>query len=331
MINKRALSITLIILSTLATLEVNAQTDDAFVPSGKPLVLIYSDVNSSFNKNGNSRAFEITRAYLGYEYSFSKYISSRVNLDIGDPGVGKLQMTAYIKNAYVQFKKEKFSARFGMFGVDAYSLQEKQWGYRYLYKSYQDAYNFGPSADLGAGLEYSPARFISFDISVLNGEGYKKLQADSTFKTTIGLTLRPFNGFLLRTYYDRMKHNYAQSTYAFLAAYSLKGFRAGVEYNIQINNGMLNGHDFSGVSLYASQFIADKYSIFARYDNLRSETIGDDTKPWNNSKDGQAFIGGFDYSPVKGVKLAPTYIGWSPRDKSLKYTSTIGLYLELKF
>ena len=321
----------IIILAFVPLLRLNGQTDNVFVPSGKPLVLIYTDVNSSFNPNGNSRAFEITRAYLGYEYSFSKYLSSRVNIDIGDPGVGKLQMTAYIKNAFLQYKKNGFTARFGMIATDAYNLEEKQWGYRYLYKSFQDAYNFGASADLGAALEYSPADFISFDVSVLNGEGYKRLQSDSTFKATFGLTMKPFKGFMLRGYYDIMKHNFAQSTYSFFAGYTNKGFKAGAEYNIQKNNSMLNSHDFSGVSLYVSQSIAEKYSLFLRYDNLKSKTIADAPSPWNYTKDGQAFIAGFDYSPVKGVKLAPTYIGWSPRDKALSYTSTIGLFLELKF
>ena len=242
-------------------------------PYGKPLVLVFTNVNSTFNKNGNSKAFEITRAYLGYEYFFNKNISSRINLDVGDPGVGKLQMTAFIKNAFVQYKNEGFTARFGMIGVDQYNLQEKQWGYRYIYKSFQDAYNFGPSADLGAGFEYSPAKFISVDFSVLNGEGYKKLQADSTFKTTFGMTLDPFNGLILRGYYDMMKHNYTPNIYALFAGYTYKGFKAGLEYNNQKNNGMLNDHDFSGISVYCSIALADKFSIFARYDYLTSTTI----------------------------------------------------------
>ncbi len=321
----------LTLIVTLPLFEAKAQTDNAFTPYGKPLVLIFSDVNSTFNKNGNSKAFEITRAYLGYEYFFSKNISSRVNIDIGDPGTGKFQMTAYIKNAFLQYKKDGINARFGMIATDAYNLVEKQWGYRYLYKSFQDAYNFGASADLGASLEYSPADFISFDVSVLNGEGYKRLQADSSLKTTFGMTLKPFKGLVLRGYYDIMKHNYTQSTYSFFAGYTNNGFKAGAEYNLQENNGMLNGHNFSGVSLYASQSLAEKYSIFLRYDNLKSATIADELSPWNYAKDGQAFIVGFDYSPVNGVKLAPTYTGWSPRDKSLAYTSTVGLYLELKF
>ncbi len=316
---------------TLPEINLNAQTDNEFTPYGKPLVLVFSNVNASFNKNGNSKAFEITRAYLGYEYFFSRNISSRVNLDVGDPGVGKLQMTAFLKNAYLQYKNNKLSARIGMIGTDQFKIQEKQWGYRYIYKSFQDEYSFGPSADLGAAGEYSPSKLVSFDVSVLNGEGYKKLQSDSTFKTTFGITLKPFKGFVLRGYYDIMKHNYAQTSYALFAGYTYKTFRAGVEYNMQKNNGMINNHDFSGISVYTALQLNDKYSLFARYDYLWSKTISLQGDPWNYNKDGQLFMAGFDYSPVRGVKLAPAYLGWSPRNKSLSYTSKIALNIEIKF
>ena len=328
---KTTLLLVMTLIVTLADFNVNAQTDNTFIPYGKPLVLVFSNVNASFNKNGNSKAFEITRAYLGYEYFFSKNISSRVNIDVGDPGVGKLQMTAFIKNAYLQYKKNGFSARFGMIGVDQYNIQEKQWGYRYIYKSFQDAYNFGPSADLGAGLEYSPAKFISLDFSVLNGEGYKKIQSDSTFKTTFGLTVRPFEGFVLRGYYDMMKHNFNQTSLALFAGYLYKDFKAGIEYNNQKNNGMINNHDFSGISVYTSLQLNDKYSIFTRYDNLWSATQPGEINPWNYNRDGQLFMAGFDYSPTRGVKIAPNFQGWSPNDKSKSFTTTIALNIEIKF
>ena len=322
----------LVLLLGTSTVHLKAQADNnSFTPFGKPLALVFTNVNTSFSKNGNSKAFEFTRAYLGYEYFFSKNISSRINIDVGDPGVGKLQMTAFIKNAYLQYKNNGLSARIGMIGVDQFNIQEKQWGYRYIRKSFQDEFNFGPSADLGVGVEYSPADFISADVSVLNGEGYKRLQSDSTFKTTAGLTIKPFNGLVLRGYIDRMKNNYAQTSYALYAGYSTKEFRAGVEYNIQKNNGMINYHDFSGVSVYTSLNLAEKFSIFTRYDYLWSEVPISGLNPWNYNKDGQLIMGGFDYSPVKGVKIAPTYMGWSPRDISKSFTSTLALHFEIKF
>jgi hypothetical protein len=328
---KITLLFVLILVLCFAVSNLKAQNDAPFTPSGKPFALIFTDLNYAHNKDGNSKAFEITRAYLGYEYNFSKNISGMVNIDIADPGVGKLQMTAYLKKALVQYKDNNFSARFGMIGTDQFSLQEKLWGYRYIFKSFQDAYNMGPSADLGAAVSYSPAKIISFDVSVLNGEGYKKIQSDSTFKYTFGITLQPFQGFVLRGYYDIMKHNYAQITTSLYAGYTIKNFKIGIEYNNQKDNGMINRHDFSGISVYASLILAEKFSIFTRYDNLRSTTLTGQTDPWNYNKDGQLFMAGFDYSPTPGVKIAPNFQGWSPNNKTIPFTSIFALNFELKF
>lgn len=96
-------------------------------------------------------------------------------------------------------------------------------------KSFQDAYKFGPPSDLGAAFEYAPVKFISFDFSILNGEGFKKVQLDSLFKTTYGITLKPFKGFIIRGYYDLMKSDTAPSSIAILAGYSLEKLKAGLE------------------------------------------------------------------------------------------------------
>jgi len=332
MIKKSIPILILALISMTRIVNVSAQeAEKKFTPYGKPLVLIFTDVSSTITKDEYSKSFNLTRAYLGYEYFFSKNISSKINIDVADPGVGKLQMTAFIKNAYVQYKNEKFSARLGMIGLDEFKIQEKQWGYRYIYKSFQDEYKFGPSADLGVVLEYTPVKFISVDFSLLNGEGYKKLQADSTFKSSFGITLMPLKGLVLRAYYDMMNHNFNQTTIALFAGYTYKNIKTGVEYNHQNNNGMLNDHDFSGVSVYSSITLAQKFSIFGRYDNLWSSTLDGQTDPWNYNNDGQLFMAGFDYSPTTGIKIAPNFQGWSPNDKSNPFASTIALNFELKF
>jgi len=94
---------------------------------------------------------------------------------------------------------------------------------------------------------------------------------------------------------------------------------------------MINGHRFSGISFYTSLGLAERFSIFTRYDNLKSVIPADATDPWNIQKDGQLFMAGFDYSPAIGVKFAPTFLGWLPYDKSKSFTSTIALNIELKF
>lgn len=307
------------------------QEADKFTPYFKPVALVFTNFSSSFNKDGNANSFGITRSYLGFEYFFSKKFSSRVVTDIADPGAGSLQMVGIIKNAYFLYQEKKFSARLGMIGLNQFSLQEKQWGYRYVYKSFQDAYNFGSSADLGAAFEYTPAEFISFDFSLLNGEGFKKQQSDSSMKVTAGITLKPGNGFVVRGYSDYMNRTYAQQSYSLYAGWSNAKYRAGIEFNWQYNNSLVNNHDYSGISAYASVILNEKFSVFARYDNLSSATLAGDENPWNYNKNGQMFIAGFDFTPVKGIRIAPTYFGWSPENTSKPFTSTAALNFEIKF
>jgi hypothetical protein len=327
---KKQITIYLSILMLSTSLSSSGQASDEFKPYSKPIVLIFGNVHSSFNNSGYNNAFELTRVYLGYEYFFSKSFSTRVNIDAGDPKVGDLQLTAYIKNAFLQYKSGKFSGRIGMIGTDQYNLIEKQWGYRYIAKTFQDEYAFGPSADLGAAFEYTPSKLISFDASVLNGEGYKRLQSDSTFKYTFGATIKPVQGLTLRAYTDYMKKDFAQNSWSFFTGYAIKGLKTGLEYNIQKNNKMLSDHDFSGISVWASMRVAEKYSVFARYDYLGSRTLNGAAAAWNLDKDGQLFLAGMDYSPVTGIRIAPVYMGWKPSDASKKFTSSVGLYFEIK-
>ncbi|MBI5008408.1 MAG: hypothetical protein HZB98_01885 [Bacteroidia bacterium] len=308
-----------------------AQTDKQFSPHGNPMALIFTDVNYTFNKTGNSKAFEVTRAYLGYEYYLSQKFYSRITIDVGDPGAGGHQMAAFLKFAYLQYKSDKFSARFGMIPTCQFTLSENIWGYRYIAKSFQDAYRFGPSADLGASAEYSPSKFISFDLSLLNGEGFKKVQIDSSFKSTAGITIKPVEGLSLRAYYDYMNSEHSQRSASFFAGYSKKGFQAGIEYNLQTNNELKKDHDFSGFSIFSSFRMAEKFSVFARYDYLESVIPETASEPWNSMKDGQLFLAGFDYNPVKGVKIAPTFAQYYPYDESLNVSTRLGLYFELRF
>ena len=80
------------------------KAQEEFQPSGAPLAKIYSNFHSSFD--GSSTAFQITRAYFGYQYHMSKQFTGKVLLDVGTPYVsindsikaaGSLNLTAYLK------------------------------------------------------------------------------------------------------------------------------------------------------------------------------------------------------------------------------------------
>ncbi len=304
---------------------------DIFKPSGKAFAKIFTNFHSDFYEDDNSSAFEITRGYFGYKYDLSKNFSTKICLDIGNPEIGKYEQIAYLKNALLSYKANKLTVNFGLIGLYQFKTQETNWYHRYLYKSFQDAYKFGSSADLGISIKYDLINFISLDGAILNGEGYKELQSDNTYKGAFGLTVKPLKGLILRAYYDLMQKTETQSTIATFIAYSNKKFSVGIEYNMQNNHDIVKGQDYSGFSIYSSYQIKEKFGVFGRYDNLSSEKINGATDAWNIAKDGQFFIAGFEFAPVKGLKIAPNYQGRQPTKSEKSLVSSVYLNLEIKF
>jgi len=321
----------LIALVSLAICSANAQNKDEFKPSGKPEALIFTDFSNTSTGGKSQNKFEITRAYLGYSYNFSPVWSGRVVFDVANPGTGSLQYTAFLKNAYMQYQKSNLTVKFGMISTTAFDVQEKFWGNRYIYKSFQDQYGMNSSADLGISAAYKFSDFISADAILENGEGYKINDADSVLKTGIGVTLHPVKALTIRGYYDVMsKGSATQQTEAIMAGYSGKKFNLGVEYNYQADYKLRKGQDWSGYSAYGTYYFTPKADIFARYDNLSSEKIGTAANAWNKSKDGQLFMAGLEFIPVKGIRISPNYQLWSPRDNTKSNISTIVMNLEIK-
>ncbi len=316
----------------MAVLAIAQDTKDTFKPGGRASVKIFTDFRSTSSNGSTASAFEITRAYFGYGYNFSPNFSGKVNFDVGDPGVGGLQMTAYLKNAFLQYSAKGFTVNFGLISTTQYGTQEDFWGNRYVQKTFQDMNGLNPSADLGLGFAYKFAKVAKVDLSFYNGEGYKKVQADSSFQTALGLTLTPVKGLVVRGSADFMsKKNVTQSTTSAFVGYSASMFSLAFEYNSQKNHKMIDSENLSGPSIYGSFSPAKKVKIYARYDKLSSNTLSGKTTDWNLSKDGSLLIAGLEYAPVKGIKLSPNFQGWNPADSSKPNSSSLMLNCEIKF
>ena len=309
-----------------------AQTDqpvvDTFKPSGKPIVTIFSDFTNVTTNSKTNNAFEITRAYFGYGYNFSSDFSSKIVFDVannataGTTSPGVSAFTAFLKNAYGEYNHGIVTADLGMVGENMFSLQESVWGKRYLYKSFQDQYGFGNSADLGAKVELQFIPEVALDMEVLNGEGYKKVQADSTFKFTVGLTVQPIKNLFARIYYDNMASQsfattkVAQSSLNFFVGYKSDKGTLAAEYNTQNGKGNIKGQNWSGLSVYGTLPIIKQLNVFARLDDLMSDKIAVTTGgvttnlPWNSTKtgtDGLVYMAGVEFVPVKGIQISPNF------------------------
>ncbi len=284
-----------------------------FEPNGSPHIRVFTNFHSTITDGVAQNAFEIQRAYLGYGHNFTKSLSGSVMLDVGDPGVGKLNMTAYLKNAYLQYKSGRITAQIGMIGLYQFKLQESLWGGRYLYKSFMDEHKIGPSADLGAFVAYKISSKLSADITIANGEGYKLVQQDSLLKYSVGATFTPVKGLDLRASYDYMGMDAAQQTISLYAGYSVNKMKVGAEYIQQLNHKMADGEDLNGLSFYGS-YSLKKMRLFGRFDQLSSPALLEGNDPWNFGKDGRLIIAGLEFSPTKGINMTPNYQLWMPAD-----------------
>ena len=273
-------------------------------PKGKAIVQIYTNFHSGFGVVNDDRGFELDRSYLGYEYNFGKGVSVKGVLDIGQSSsVNDYNHIAYIKNALVKWNIGNFTLQGGMIGMTQFSYQEKFWGYRYIYKSFQDQYKFGSSADLGLSASYKFADWLSGDVIIVNGEGYKKIQLHDGLQYGVGLTLNPAKELTLRLYgslneggVDHAENIY---NYALFAGYKHERFSIAGEFNSMQNYRNVKDHNLAGVSFYTTVKLGGRVNAFARYDNLWSK---DD---WNIEKDETTYMAGVEILPCQWVKISP--------------------------
>jgi len=331
-------------------------TDDTFKPSGRPIVTVFSDF-TNVNYNGRSNnAFEVTRAYFGYGYNFSSDFSGKVIFDIANSasisvtdglnltdkkitGTLPSAYSVYLKNAYAEYNHGILKADLGVIGENIFDLQESVWGKRYLYKSFQDVYGFGNTTDLGAKIKLQFIPEVALDLAVFNGEGFKKTQADSTVQLAVGLTIQPVKNFFARVYVDYLNYSkipissaiVVQTTFSAFVGYKSEKGSLGVEYNLQSGHASTKDNDWSGISIYGTLPVIEKLSVFARFDDLISKKIGTATQGWNTTTDGQVYIAGVEFVPVKGIQISPNirYSNLSATDA--KATTTINLNLGMNF
>jgi len=279
-------------------------------------------------------AFELTRAYLGYKYKFDERFSAKIIYDIGENDAGS-NHTAFVKIAQLDYKIDpSVKISMGLIGGKQYKAQENHWGYRYIYKMLQDEHKFGPSADLGINVEFKISKTIIGNLFVLNGEGYKNLQDDDgNQRVGMSLIYNLTKKLTTKFYYDTYASENSKSlnNLAFFAGYKADTWSIGAEYN-KMENGInyktaIDGHNLDGISFYGSYGFNNKIEIFARFDEISSNTLTNQDNSWNYNKDGALLIFGIEYAVSKGVKFSINtrsfnYINDDIEDMSLIYFNT---------
>lgn len=323
----------------------NAQEPTDF-PSGQVTGKVFFNHHLDISKDATQVSnFELQRAYLGYKYKFNSKFSSTIMLDAGN-GSGVSDYGVFIKNAKLDYQANKWlSLTAGLFGMIQFDDQEKFWGYRYLYKTLDDEYKLGTSADLGVGADIKLSDKLNMAIIIVNGDGYKRLQdpkGDNRYGAKI--VYQPSDSWLFKAYYDVMNGTDADnpaltttsSNVALFAGYRLKDhFRIGAEYNT-----LLNGETFSnpaadknlnGISVYSTYNFNKKWNVFGRYDQLSSNKLTGQLNEWHYSEDRNNFLLGFEYKADKNINTSLNYRYVDFKDPLNTNSSLVYLNLEFSF
>jgi len=327
-----------IFLMTITFSFAQTSKEETFKPNGKVNFKVYWNYHADLSNNATkTSAFELKRSYFGYKYAFSKNISAKITFDVGSNSGGSAY-TAFLKAAQLDWKVTNgVKLSMGLIGLKQFNDQEHFWGYRYLAKSFQDQYGFGSSADLGINAQFTLAKNLKANLLIINGEGYKKIQdANGNQKIGGNLVYTPVKGLITKVYIDNQPTTGGVdiTTYSFFAGYKGESWRLGAEYNVQNNAtkyaSPAANKDLDGFSIYSTYKLDKKWEVFGRFDQLSSNMLAGDTQDWNYDKDGSKYIFGVQVAPVKGLKFALNYQGFTSDNKALDTQSLVFLNAEFK-
>ncbi len=327
-----------LLISSLSFFVQAQESKSDFKPNGKAIITIFSDFHTGLGTAGDESGFGLERAYLGYQYAFSESLSGKVVFDMGSSKLAgsALERIAYVKNAMLSWKKGDFSLDAGLIGLKQFSVQEKFWGYRYILKSFQDQYGYGYSADMGLSGQYRINDILTADVTITNGEGYKKLNTDKYFRYGGGLSITPLKELSFRLYYDRHDKNPANAAQdkskqitSFFAGYQNESFSLGAEYLHMYHSQFKDDRNQYGFSAYTTIKLPNDFQLFGRWDYAASNKDYSDLLDTWDPGDEQMAVLGLQYALTKGIKVAPNFKMVAPKNSNALYFAAVNLSLSL--
>lgn len=299
-----------------------SQKKDSLARKGSPIVHLFSHFSTDISSKPESAGFDFTRAYFGYHYNFNEHFSGRIVIDAAVPQAGSDRNSIYLKNAYVTWTDSRFTVDAGLLCLRQFiHTQENWWEKRYVTNSLTDRTGMFNGADYGIDFVYSPNSKVSLDFAFTNGEGFKSLNRNTSFKYDLGILWKPCPALVFRCvgeWYTKSQNllpaDYTgpvgdQFISAVFAGAKIGDLKLGVEGGMLWNKNFIRSQNMWCYSVYAIYNITEKFNVFARMDQTGSE------KPlgtsWN-STDGFFTVAGAEYRFNDLLKISPNFRNLCP-------------------
>jgi hypothetical protein len=288
--------------------------------SGKSFFNV-SNINhkrAGVEQTDNGTETELKRFYVSLDHKFNDVFSADITTDFryGTNGTSS-DVLVFVKKAYLQAKlNPAFVIRVGEADLPWIPFDEGLYGYRFVDATLIDRTKFGTSVDWGVHVlgSFGPNNLVSYQVSAINGSGYKTLARNSDTidlegrisvnpTKPITLAVGGYTGKLGKSA-DNGAVTHRASRFDALAAYTDNRVRAGVEYFAAKNWNNVNtvGTDKSnGWSAFGSFAFTPRIAAFGRYDWVKPNR---DTNPALHD---HYYNVGLDYKPLPPLDIALVY------------------------
>jgi len=307
---------------------------------------IYFDHTTYLSNDGpltsaaKNNFFAFRRAYFTYENKINDNLKFRfrydadntANLTSVDVKTGSTKkddkFRPFIKHLYLDYAGllPNSSLKIGMTPTLTFEMAEARWGYRSVAKTLVDGYKDitgveidANSADIGANLTGSLAKYVRYGVMFYNGAGYSHAENDKYKKLAAQIHLIPVAGLSVVGYLDYEKQDTDNSAYTYkIDGYleMVKNLILGAEYFVYRNDKYLTldktRYDVSGFSVFSRYIVSpDVFALFARFDK---------NEPNNKIQEDETslVIAGLDWAPFhKSMKLQPNiwYVTYANSEK----------------
>lgn len=304
---------------------------------------------TGFDKGAN--AFDIRRAYLGYDFRFNKTFSSEFLLT-SENWETSTKIAPTLKYANVQWNNifKGSTLVIGLSGTPAFGPSSEQvWGYRSIEKTIADMHKT-QSYDLGVALKGRFDRRGNYGYHIMVGNGSSANADKNNFRKFYGSVYGLFldKKIMVNLYadYERLDwlpgFHHAQNMEKILISYNGKSLTAGAEAFLRhgqsdvITTSLSEGVDTvngnaAGISLFVrGNLIREKLGFFARTDFFNPYSDYNDAYTYKglsaqydpNNKE-QFITAGLDFTPVKNIHLMPNiwYVGYHSQNGNLAGTA----------
>jgi hypothetical protein len=284
--------------------------------------------------------FAFRRAYLTYENKINDNLKFRFRIDADNtPNVTGVTLSGtpptasttkddklrpFIKHLYLEYANfliPKLVLNVGMIETLTFKPAEERWGLRSVAKTLVDGYQditkasiAATSADIGATLKYSIAKYFRLAGGFYNGTHYSHAENDQYKEIELQAQFTPIAGLSVVGYYD-YERKLPVASLPLETAPATETYKVDVFFEM-VKNLVLAGewftfkadlnqtggekYDRGGWSAFARYTVKpDKLQLFARYDSYQPNSLDRDL-------DMSLVIAGFDWAPYSATwKLQP--------------------------